>query len=110
MRAGQLNKIIDIQQRSTSQDDAGQQVRTWTTFVAGVYARIRPLSSRELLNAAAVQNEATHEVEIRYIEGVTGAMRVKFGTRYFQIVGQPRDIEERNRKLVLMCSEGVNDG
>lgn len=110
MRAGTLNKVIDIEQRSTTQDGVGQQVRSWTVFASQIYARVRPLSAKELLTANAVQNEASHEVTIRYLEGVTGGMRVKLGTRYLQVVGRPRDIEERGRMIVMLCTEGVADG
>lgn len=114
MRAGRLNSIIDIEQQATTQDAAGQQTRTWTVLKSRIYANIRALSSRELATAGALQNESTHEVTIRYTAGITGGMRIKFTrdgvTRYMQIVGNPRNVEERDRRLLLTCAEGVTNG
>jgi len=110
VRAGLLNQLIDIEERATTQDAAWQQSRTWTAFKSGIYARIRPLSGRELRSGEATRNVGTHEITIRYTEGITGAMRVKFGTRYFNIIGVPRNSEERDRMIILDCEEGLNDG
>lgn len=109
MRAGQLNKLIDIEVRSTTQDAAGQPQDVWTPFKSGTYARMRPLSGRELVAAQAVQNEVTHEITIRYADGVLPNMRVKYGARYFNILAV-RDIEEGHRAMVLTCAEGLSDG
>lgn len=109
MRAGKLRHLIDIEQRSTGQDVAGQQLGTWTPVVSRIYANVKPVRTEEPLNAAALRGRVTHEVELRYRAGVTAAMRVKFGTRYFDIIGV-RDTEERHRQLFLDCVEGMSDG
>jgi SPP1 family predicted phage head-tail adaptor len=109
MRAGSLRHLVEIQERSTSHEPTyGGQVETWTT-IATPYAAIRPLSGRELLANDGVQAERTHEVELRFMEGITAAHRVKFGARIFDIA-QVLDVEERARTLRLQCHEGLDQG
>lgn len=108
MRAGDLRKRVLIEQRATTQDTFGEQVQTWTTF-ASAWAAIDPLSGREMLAAQAFNQEVTHSIEIRYISGVNARMRINYGGRLFNINAVLNE-NERNRKLVLTCSELLNDG
>lgn len=109
MRAGKLRHIIDIEQRSDSQDASGQQVNTWTVFADDVYANVRPLRGEEQRAGDADRNPLTHEIEIRFLSGVLPKMRVNFEGRYFNIVAV-RDTEERQKQMFLDCQEGLADG
>lgn len=108
MQAGKLRKRIEIQRRSSVQDDFGQPLTSWTTFAA-TNAEFEPLNGRELVAAQAVQSEVTHTVTIRYRAGITPAMRIKYAGRLFNIHAV-LDEAERHRMLTLLCSEGMNDG
>jgi len=108
MQAGKLRKSIELQRRSTIQDDYGQPQPVWET-VATTNAEFELLSGRELIAAQAVQSEVTHNVTIRYRAGITPAMRISYGGRLFNIHAV-LDESERHRMLTLLCSEGLNDG
>ena len=108
MQAGQLRRRVTIQQRSATQDEYGQPLNSWTD-VTTVCAAIEPMSGRELLAAQAVNSEVSHNVTIRYIPGITAAMRLNYGGRLFNI-HSVLDENERHRMLTLQCSEGMNDG
>ncbi|MDB5992403.1 MAG: head-tail adaptor protein [Herbaspirillum sp.] len=82
---------------------------TWFDFAVNVPAAIRPLSSRELVAAQAVQSETSHEITIRYRPGITAAMRAVYNGRYFNF-SRPLNTEERNIELVIPATEGLNDG
>lgn len=108
MRAGHLRHRIVIQQSIITRDSYGQPVASWVS-VATVWAAIEPLSGRELIAAQAVQSEITTRISLRYLPGITSAMRVVHGTRIYNIKTL-LNLDERNRELQLMCSEGLNDG
>lgn len=108
--AGKLNKRITIEQSaagSPSQDAYGEPSVSWITFKE-VWAEIGPIQGREFWARQQVQSEVTVRVRIRYLQGVTSAMRVVYGTRILSIenVIDPR---EGHEELQLMCSEGVKD-
>ncbi len=108
LMAGKLRHRIAIQQRTTDQDDYGQQLDQWDD-VARVWADIEPLNGRELLAAAAVQAETTHTVTMRYRPGITPQLRINYNGRLFNILNVLDD-NERHRTLTLLCSEGLNNG
>lgn len=105
MRAGDLRHTITIQRVTETTDDLGQPVQVWTD-VATVRAAVEPLTGRELYAAQAVHAEAQCNVRIRYISGITTKDRVKYGSRYLNILSVI-DQMERHRELVLLCSEVV---
>ena len=108
MNPGQLDKRITLQRPGGSRDVLGERTTTWTD-VATVWARIRPLSTREAAIAGQQQSSASHAVEIRHssiVASIDAAWRVKFGTRVLVIDGVI-NIEEKNDKLILYCTEGL---
>ena len=106
--AGDLNCRVVLQQRDTSVGGFGQQSTNWTD-VATLWARIRPLSGREFLSAAAINSELTHMVTIRYRAGVTAVMRLSYGGQIYNIlsVGDPGP---GRVTMELRCSTGLNQG
>lgn len=113
MQAGQLRNVVMLQQRSTSLDSHGQQVTTWSNLFPG-RANIEPLSSRELLASQAVQNELSHRITMRYRSEfatpiAAAGWRIVYKGRYFNLSGV-QNLDERNRTVELMATEGLNDG
>ena len=109
MQSGKLRKRLIIQQRSSTQDQYNQPLTTWSD-VATVWGSIQPLTGRELIAGQAVNSEISHLVEIRYMPGITAAMRISYNGRFFNITSPPINENERNRMITLMCSEGLNEG
>jgi SPP1 family predicted phage head-tail adaptor len=114
MRGGTLNRLIQIQARAVQQDSFGGQSETWTT-INSVYAFIEALSGSERMAAASYSTDVSHRVTCRF-DPVTFAdpraiatYRVLYGTRVFNIEGA-LNIDESNRTIQLMCSEGLNNG
>lgn len=108
MQAGLLRKRLTIQQRSQVQDTYGQPLTSWVD-VATVWGEVVPTSGNESLSSEAVQSSETHLVTIRYRQGVTAKMRIKYGIRLFDIQSV-LDENERHRTLNLSCIEGLSDG
>lgn len=104
-RAGRLRRRVTIEQKTAgSPDAAGERTDTWSEF-ATRYARVVPLTGRELYTAQQTYAEATHRIEIRYTAGITPKMRATLGSRVFDIEQALPD--ERSRETHLVVSEAV---
>lgn len=113
MDAGQLNRRITLQSRVTTQDSSGGQVESWVD-VDTVWAAIAPATGREFLSAQALRIDAPRTITLRWQPAFASpqamaAMRIKFGARIFNIHSSV-DEREGRRELVLLCSEGMNNG
>lgn len=111
MRAGDLRHQISLQALTDGLEaplPSGAPDQYWDDIatLTNIRASIEPLSGRELYAAQQFNSEVTHSVHIRYRAGITDAMRVRFGTRLFTI-HNVLNIEERNRDIQLLCSEGL---
>ena len=113
MRAGTLRKRITIQSRSSAVDSFGAQTTTWTA-VATVWASIEPSGGKELMVAQAMNIDQASTITMRWQAlfadpKEVAKMRIVYGARIFNIHSSANQ-EERNRVLVLIASEGLNDG
>jgi SPP1 family predicted phage head-tail adaptor len=105
MRAGDLRHQVDIEQLAGSTADGmGNTFQAWEALYAGVPAEVKPLTSQERWTADKAQAITTHRVRMRWLDGITTAMRVKFGSRVLTINGIV-NTDERNIELVLDCKE-----
>lgn len=105
---GELRHRIVIQRPNNNQNEYGEiEINTNENWidVAVVRAGIYPISGKEFFSAETVNSEITHKVKIRYIKGLTSNMRIKFGDRYFQIISLPKNFQEKNIELQLLCKE-----
>lgn len=107
MKAGKLRHLVTIERPQKVRQASGDMVTEWVSFLEDIYARITPLKGRELFHAQTILPQATHEVEIRYHDGVTSDMRVNFSGRLLQIGDVPRNHEERDVNLVFLCVEST---
>ena len=113
MRAGDLRKRIQLQRRSSAQDSYGQQLTTWSTILT-TWARIESVSGAQLERARSIYNQTSHQVTVRWRQTfsdirVVGSYRITYAGRIFD-VGASLNTDERNREVVLYCSEGTNEG
>lgn len=98
-----LNKRVTIKQLTTTTDEYGQPIDTWTD-VATVWAAIEPLRGREYFAAMAEQADVTTRIRIRYREGIDRTMIVTCDGVDFEI-GHIIDPEYRHQEMQLMCKE-----
>lgn len=109
MQAGKLRHRIEIQKRQTGGVDAfGGRSEGWS-FVAKAWASIEPQTGRQLEFARQFTATVSHKITMRYVPGLSPAMRVKFGSRIFEINGVI-DLEERHREINLFCTENATKG
>jgi len=105
MRAGKLKKRVVIQKNTPTQDAYGSEVESWATF-ATRWASVEPLKGQEFFAAQQTDAALTVAFRLRYLAGVTTEMRVSYNSRLFDI-HSAINVDERNRELILMCTEAV---
>jgi SPP1 family predicted phage head-tail adaptor len=106
--ACRLRESVTIQERTETQNPSGEVTWTWADYKT-VRAAVEPLRGQEYFAARQLQSSTNIRVRIRYLSGVTPKMRVKHGTRFYEIEGVI-DPESRHRELQLMCVERDADG
>lgn len=104
MRSRDLRHSIELQARTDVADGMGGVTSSWATQGSAIRAAIWPVSVSEQRKAAAPTAIGTHQIRIRYYAGISEAWRVKFGSRFFSIVGIV-DKEEKRVQMDLLCRE-----
>jgi len=104
---GDMWTRVTIQSAAKSQNEVGETALTWSDF-ATVWASVESLSARETERFAETVGFMTHRVKIRYLDGLTGAMRIVYRDRTLEI-GQ---IIERDRlwHQEIICTEKRAEG
>jgi len=107
MSPGQLDKRVSIQaiDDTSPKSASGQPQKVWVTE-ATRWARIKTAQGRELYRGQQVGASLTHEVTMRYYEGLTTAHRLLYGSRVFDI-NFIENQNERGEWHVLLCKESA---
>lgn len=95
MRAGELRQRVTIQIPSRSKNAFDEWVDSWSDW-ATVWAAIVPNSGKEYFEAMQASSEVQGVIKIRYRTGVLPTMRVKYGSRIFEIVSivHPKELRQ----------------
>ncbi|MFS8123769.1 phage head closure protein [Rhizobium sp. BR 250] len=103
MRSGKLDRSITIQSFANTVNDYGTPVATWTD-VGTIRAQLIQSSTEEFLTGGA-SDETVVIFRTRFLPGVTGASRVLYQGREFNI----REVKEIGRRvgLELRCERTV---
>ena len=104
MKAGLLRNFLTIQRYTETGDAVGQPIRTYVKY-ADVWASVQPMTGRETFTEQRVSTEQTHRINMRYIEGIESTMRIIWGSRVFEIIGNPINYMERNTYLTFNVKE-----
>lgn len=113
IRSQELRHRVVFQTRSTVKDTFGGQSATWTDAFT-VFAAMESSFGKELLTAQGMSIDQPITITVRYrteliVPQIVAAMRIVYGTRIFNIHSSVNQAE-RNRAIVLICSEGLNNG
>ena len=104
---GSLRHRVEIQKLpdTDTQGTSGEVTSSFAEF-ATRQAAIRPMSGGEKERAQHLHAEVTHKITLRFLKDLSPKMRVKYGSRIFNI-HEALNIEERDRYFELTCSEEV---
>lgn len=103
MNAGELRHCVTFQKRSI--DPATGGLADWVDYVT-VWAKVEDLSGRSYLQAQMLGEAAqvTTRITVRWRPDLDPHMRVRFGSRTFDIKAV-LDLDGRRRSLQIMCAE-----
>ena len=95
VRAGQLRHRVTIESyNSGGRDENGFETpATWTEH-SKLWAKVTPLSSKDLISAQGEQSEVTARMMVRYNTDIDTGMRVIWKDRVFAIDSQGLDDNE----------------
>lgn len=99
--AGRMRDRITIQRKDAARDAYGAEVITWTS-VATVWAEAQPITGREYITLRAAQADVSVRFRLRYLSGITPAMRVVWDDAPYEIVSVI-DVGARGSELELIC-------
>jgi SPP1 family predicted phage head-tail adaptor len=103
VKAGDLRHRVTIERASRTGDDAGGAALDWQA-VAEVWAAIWSRTVSEAFALDRVAGKATHDIWMRYRADVTPDMRIRSGTRVFDVLGAI-DVEDRGAWLKCPVEE-----
>jgi len=111
MNIGKLNKRVQIQTQTTSQDSFGQPQQTWTT-VYTAWAGIDIQASQLLYATAEFVSKVTHRITLRWTSSVVIAANQRIvytepttGVVHTYEIEALLNTKQANRELVLLCYE-----
>ncbi len=103
LRPSALRQRLTLEELQRTSDEGGGFSEDWVA-VATVFARLRPTGGGEGVESGRLTGTVTHEVVLRYRDGVVPAMRFRQAVRIFHILAVI-DVEERRRWLKCLCEE-----
>jgi SPP1 family predicted phage head-tail adaptor len=111
MRAGRLDKRLEIEQPISTQDVTGSPVVSWLA-VGTMWASINPIKGRETLTGNQIISTMNVRIRIRHhplLSNISPTWRLKYNGVIFNIVSIAH-VYLGNREIEIMCLSGANDG
>ena len=113
MSVGKMQHRLTIQSPKRTADGGGGSAITWEE-VDTVWGRITGKSGSESFFGDQLEGRSSHEIIIRFRRGITNKHRLIYsyevkGKAYSRTfnVNRVQNKDEKDRYLVLYCSEGV---
>ena len=108
MKSGSLRHWVTLQSPGGSKDSVGERTTVWAD-VFSCWANVSPVSTSERHVAGQAHSDISHRVTLRWateLSALHASWRVLFGERILTIEGI-RNIDERDRVIELVCTEGI---
>ena len=103
-RIGDMDKVIVFQTGTKSADTMGAAGTTSYSDTLTCWAAIWPLSANESLENLKTEHKVTHRIRCWYSSSIDEAQRIKYGSRYFEIVSLINP-DEQNVELEIIATE-----
>ena len=103
--AGILRERVVIEESREHRNALGESLQTWHT-VGDRMAAVEAMSYSEGVRRQQTGGDTTYQVRMRYMDGLTGAMRLRWVTRGNRILWIAALLERGNREEhELTCEE-----
>lgn len=103
MSCGRYRHAMTVQRPTETVGETGAAARTWATWKR-IMGRVEDLAGREALAGERAAALGTVCVRLRYLPGLTSAMRLVYGDRTLEIA-EVADRDGRRREMLLSCNE-----
>jgi len=100
-----MRERVALEEPVAVADGAGGSIVSWVE-VAELWAAIRPRAGGEGVEAGGISGRVTHDITIRFRDGVVAPQRFRQGARLFDIKAVI-DVENAHRFLKCLVEEGV---
>ncbi len=84
MRAGELDRKVRLERRTTAQNDYGEPIETWV-LIAEVWASRAVLSGRELFDSDQIAAELMYKFRMYYRSDLDATCRIVYGGQNYDI-------------------------
>lgn len=101
MRAGDLDRQVELQQRTITRDSVGGHVETWAT-IDTIWAKVNSMRGSTLFNAKAAGSSVSLVVSIRFNATVLPNMRLILDDGMVALISHILPIGRRE-KMELYC-------
>jgi SPP1 family predicted phage head-tail adaptor len=106
VRAGRFRHLVTLEELTRTRLPGGGWSESWESFATDVPAAITPLTGQERLRAMQVSATLSHRIEVRYVAGITPAMRLWYDGRQFDVKAAV-DVGERHEVWEMLAEEVV---
>ena len=104
IQSGKLRQSVTIEQPDGAEDAFGGPTNTFEAWKKNVRVGIVSVSGGEAFRGLKVDATTTHAVTMRWIDGLTTAMRFNWGGRLLNIL-QILEPDGRRREFNVTCKE-----
>lgn len=101
MQPGKRNRRITLQTYTTITDEEGYQKKDWVDTKT-VWANFRTYNNKEKVLSNTTHEKQTCEVNIRYMNGVDSAQRIRHNNQYYNVLSVS-NVNEQNKEIILLC-------
>ena len=106
MRAGRLRHSVVFETPSVVSDGLGAGgTVTWADTLV-TRAAIWPIKAAERIEGLRTKMVITHRIRVRYRSSIVPSMRIRHGSRYFDIKAI-RNLDEASRELEILATEKI---
>ncbi len=107
-KSGKMRERITFQENTQTEDTYAGLSYAFGNISATptMWARVEPISEREKATRAKLDTRWDWKITCRYRADITTAMQIIWRGRTLAIIGPPRNVDERDRFIEIMCLEG----
>lgn len=95
-----MREKINIEMRTTAQDQYGESTNEWVVFASNIWASKEQLLGKEYYQAESFNSNVEVKFRCHWFEGVTNDMRIVNGNEIYEILSaiNPKTL---NRELLM---------
>lgn len=108
MNIGRMRQRVTFIKRIESVDELGQASQEEQKYCS-VWATLVPIKDGEYYDAEKIREELTWKLYVRYVDGITADMLIRYKDRLFKIISIV-DMNFRQRSLEILCVEYIQGG